>query len=442
MDSQASTAKVSPKFGEEFRPRFHFTPERNWMNDPNGLLFYKGKYHLFYQHNPEGNLWGNMSWGHAVSADLFNWTHLPIAIRYNAEFGIFSGSAVVDHTNTTGFGTIEKPAMVAIFTAARHDETHQSQHLAYSVDEGITWQRYEGNPVLDESMKDFRDPKVTWDEFTNTWLMTIAKPEEHKIAFYRSTDLKSWKHLSDFGPLAAVGGCWECPDLFPLTGPDGSIHWVLLVSLNPGGVAGGSGTQYFLGQWDGTTFSTSQTTALWLDYGRDNYAGVTFNDVPNGEKIFLGWMSNWLYARDIPTEIWRSSMTLPRRLELAAINTELQLISQPIAPQEQNLERYFIDCNQDCSITFTTESGSVEINFNKNNKRLTIDRSNAWLVGVIEEPQQSQEISAESFVLEIFFDHGSIELFAPSIALSMTSLHMLHNDAIKIATLGAKTLYA
>jgi levanase/fructan beta-fructosidase len=442
MDSQGTTVEVSPKFGEEFRPRFHFTPERNWMNDPNGLLFYKGKYHLFYQHNPEGNLWGNMSWGHAVSTDLFNWEHLPIAISYNAEFGIFSGSAVVDHTNTTGFGSIEKPAMVAIFTAARHDETHQSQHLAYSVDEGITWQPYEGNPVLDESMKDFRDPKVTWDASSDTWLMTIAKPEEHKIAFYRSADLMSWKHLSDFGPLAAIDGCWECPDLFPLTGPDGSIYWILLVSLNPGGVAGGSGTQYFIGHWDGTTFSTSQTTALWLDYGRDNYAGVTFNDVPNGEKIFLGWMSNWLYARDIPTEIWRSSMTLPRRLELAAINTELQLISQPIAPQEQNLERYFIDCNQDCSITFTTESGSVEINFNKNNKRLTIDRSNAWLVGVIEEPQQSQEISAESFVLEIFFDHGSIELFAPSIALSMTSLHMLHNDAIKIATLGAKTFYA
>jgi levanase/fructan beta-fructosidase len=442
MDSQASTAKVSPKFGEEFRPRFHFTPERNWMNDPNGLLFYKGKYHLFYQHNPEGNLWGNMSWGHAVSADLFNWTHLPIAIHYDAKFGIFSGSAVVDHTNTTGFGTIEKPAMVAIFTAARHDETHQSQHLAYSVDEGITWQRYEGNPVLDESMKDFRDPKVTWDESTNTWLMTIAKPEEHKIAFYRSTDLKNWEHLSDFGPLAAIGGCWECPDLFPLTGPDGSIHWVLLVSLNPGGVAGGSGTQYFLGQWDGTTFSTSQTTTLWVDHGRDNYAGVTFNDAPNNEKIFLGWMSNWLYARDIPTEIWRSSMTLPRRLELISVNGELRLNSQPIAPQGQKPGRYLIDCNEDCSITFATGSGTAEIRFNKATKTLAIDRSDAWLIDVIEAPQESPKISAESLILEVFFDHGSIELFAPSVALSMTSLHMLHNDEVKISTRNAKTLYA
>lgn len=442
MDSQGRTVEVSRKFGEEFRPRFHFTPERNWMNDPNGLLFYKGKYHLFYQHNPEGNLWGNMSWGHAVSTDLFNWEHLPIAISYDAEFGIFSGSAVVDFKNTAGFGTIEKPAMVAIFTAARHDQTHQSQHLAYSVDEGITWQRYEGNPVLDESMKDFRDPKVIWDTSRDTWLMTIAKPEEHKIAFYRSTDLKNWEHLSDFGPLAAIGGCWECPDLFPLTAPDGSIHWALLVSLNPGGVAGGSGTQYFIGQWDGTTFTTSQSDAQWIDHGRDNYAGVTFNDAPNGEKIFLGWMSNWLYARDIPTEIWRSSMTLPRRLGLAAINGELQIISTPILSKNEEPYRYLIDCNQNYSITFTTESGSVEVVFNSLTKSLTIDRSNAWLTGVIEEPQTSPKISAEEFNLEVFFDHGSIELFAPSIALSMTSLHMLHNDAIKIATLGTESLHA
>ena len=442
MDSQGSAAKVLPIFGEDFRPRFHFTPERNWMNDPNGLLFYKGKYHLFYQHNPEGNLWGNMSWGHAVSTDLFNWEHLPIAIRFDEEIGIFSGSAVVDYKNTSGFGSIEKPAMVAIFTAARHDQTHQSQHLAYSVDEGVTWVRYSGNPVLDESMKDFRDPKVTWDASSDTWLMTIAKPEEHKITFYRSPDLKSWKHLSDFGPLAAIGGCWECPDLFPLTAPDGSTHWVLLVSLNPGGVAGGSGTQYFIGQWDGTTFTTSQSDAQWIDYGRDNYAGVTFNDVPNDEKIFLGWMSNWIYARDIPTEIWRSSMTLPRTLGLATINSELQIISTPVLPKNEEPYRYLIDCDQNCSITFTTDAGSVEVVFNSSTKRLTIDRSNAWLVDVIEEPQTSPKISAAEFNLQIFFDHGSIELFAPSIALSMSSLHLLHNEEVKISTLNVKSLHA
>jgi fructan beta-fructosidase len=442
MDSQASIAKVSSKFGEDFRPRFHFTPERNWMNDPNGLLYYKGKYHLFYQYNPKGNLWGNMSWGHAVSTNLFDWEHLPVAITFDEEFGIFSGSAVVDYTNTSGFGSIEKPAMVAIFTAARHDQSHQSQHLAYSVDEGVTWVRYSGNPVLDESMKDFRDPKVTWDASSDTWLMTIAKPEEHKISFYRSPDLKNWQHLSDFGPRAAIGGCWECPDLFVLTAPDGSTHWVLLVSLNPGGVAGGSGTQYFIGQWDGTTFTTAQSDAQWIDYGRDNYAGVTFNDAPNKEKIFLGWMSNWLYARDIPTEIWRSSMTLPRTLGLATINGELQIISTPILPENIAPLRYLIDCNQDCAITFTTESGSVEVVFNSSTKRLTIDRSNAWLAAATEEPQTSPIISAAEFNLEIFFDHGSIELFLPAAALSMTSLHLLYNNEVKISTLNAKTLHA
>ena len=442
MESQGSAAKVLPIFGEDFRPRFHFTPERNWMNDPNGLLYYKGKYHLFYQHNPEGNLWGNMSWGHAVSTDLFNWQHLPVAIAFDEVFGIFSGSAVVDYTNTSGFGSIEKPAMVAIFTAARHDQSHQSQHLAYSVDEGVTWQRYEGNPVLDESMKDFRDPKVTWDSTSETWLMTIAKPEEHKIAFYRSPDLKQWKHLSDFGPRAAIGGCWECPDLFALTAPDGSTHWVLLVSLNPGGIAGGSGTQYFIGQWDGRTFTTSQEDELWIDYGRDNYAGVTFNDAPNEERIFLGWMSNWLYARDIPTQIWRSSMTLPRTLKLATINGELRLISQSITPQEQNSDHYIFDCTKDCAVTYTTTTGSVEIRFDKTTKKFSIDRSNAWLLDITESPQLSPEINTLTAEVEIFFDHGSIELFLPAAALSMTSLHLLYNNGVKVTTLNVKTLSA
>lgn len=442
MDSQASIAKTSPLFGEAFRPRYHFTPERNWMNDPNGLLYYKGKYHLFYQHNPEGNLWGNMSWGHATSTDLFNWQHLPIAIRFEEEFGIFSGSAVVDYTNSTGFGSTEKPAMVAIFTAARHDETHQSQYLAYSVDEGMTWHRYEGNPVLDESMKDFRDPKVTWDATTQTWLMAIAKPEEHKIAFYRSPDLKNWKHLSDFGPLAAIGGCWECPDLFSLPGPDGLTHWILIVSLNPGGVAGGSGTQYFIGQWDGTFFTTTQKKTKWIDYGRDNYAGVTFNDAPNNERVFLGWMSNWLYARDIPTEIWRSSMTLPRILKLANTNGELQLISKPISPDSKNPDRYLFDCNQDCSVTYATDAGAVKIKFNKITKKFSIDRSDAWLSGATEALQESAPITENSIELEVFFDHGSIELFAPAAGLVMTSLHLLYNDGVKISTLTAKPLHA
>lgn len=437
MESQASTSEISQKFGEDFRPRFHFTPARNWMNDPNGLLFYKGKYHLFYQHNPEGNLWGNMSWGHATSSDLFTWEHLPLAISFDDEIGIFSGSAVVDYKNTTGFGSLENPAMVAIFTAHLHTGTHQSQHLAYSLNEGLTWQRFEGNPVLDESMKDFRDPKVTWDSSTDTWLMTIAKPEEHKISFYRSPDLKSWKHLSDFGPLAAIGGCWECPDLFPLTTPDGRIHWALLVSLNPGGIAGGSGTQYFIGDWDGTTFTTEQSESKWIDYGRDNYAGVTFNDAPDGARVFLGWMSNWIYAREIPTEIWRSSMTLPRKLEVGLIEGDLYLISKPIYPSDGTVHRFTINTAADSSITLTSNSDEVVISFISSEKIFTIDRSKAWLADLVEQPQRSAAISGSEIDIEIFIDNGSLELFATAAALSMTSLHLLKAEDVSISLSGA-----
>ena len=211
------------------RPGLHFSPERNWMNDPNGLIYYKGKYHLFFQHNPFENIWGNMSWGHAVSEDLINWNELPVAIANDDSYAIFSGSAVVDYFNTTGFGTLENPAMVAIYTAHKHDDSHQAQALAYSLDEGLTWVKYEGNPVLDLQLDHFRDPKVTWDRTTESWLMTVVLPKERKVSFYSSQDLKKWAHLSDFGPVGAVDGDWECPDLFPLfiDGDEGKVKWVL-----------------------------------------------------------------------------------------------------------------------------------------------------------------------------------------------------------------------
>jgi sucrose-6-phosphate hydrolase SacC (GH32 family) len=212
--------------------------------------------------------------------------------------------------------------MVAIYTVHQNNESNQSQHIAYSLDEGLTWTKYADNPVLDLGMKDFRDPKVTWDSDNNHWLMTVAKPKEFKIAFFTSPDLKNWEHLSDFGPLGATGGVWECPDLHALTTPSGEVKWVLLVSLNPGGITGGSGTQYFIGDWDGKTFTTNQTSTLWIDYGRDNYAGVTFNHAPDNRKIFLGWMCNWDYAAKLPSPIWRTSMTTPRELALLEVGGE------------------------------------------------------------------------------------------------------------------------
>jgi levanase/fructan beta-fructosidase len=397
------------------------------MNDPNGLLYHDGKYHLFYQHNPLGNLWGNMSWGHAISGDLYSWEHLPVAIPYDENFGIFSGSAVADYRNSSGFGSSTKPPLVAIYTAHKHDGTHQAQHLAYSLDEGAIWIKYADNPVLDLGMKDFRDPKVTYEEATNTWLMTIAKPEEHKIAFFRSHNLKSWEHLSDFGPLGATGGCWECPDLFPLTLDDGSIKWVLLISLNPGGISGGSGTQYFIGEWDGTTFTPDLDQEQWIDYGRDNYAGVTFNNAPENKRIFIGWMSNWLYADKYPTTLWRSSMTTPRELTLRRINGIPTLISTPITPPTTVITKTFtITTSNDFEFTITNQGEEFSIFFNASSKQIELTRS--WFVE--DKPQISPQVNATSFELHILIDNGSCELFAPAIGLTMTSLTLLPIEGI------------
>lgn len=382
-----------------------------------------------------------MSWGHSVSTDLLHWEHLPVAIGCDETFGIFSGSAVMDYKNTSGFGSIENPAMVAIYTAHRHDGTHQSQHIAYSLDEGLTWTKYTNNPVLDLSMKDFRDPKVSWDEATSTWLMAIAKPEEHKIAFFRSSDLKSWQHLSDFGPQGATGGCWECPDLFPLTDEDGATKWVLLVSLNPGGIAGGSGTQYFIGQWDGTSFTPDHQDSYWIDYGRDNYAGVTFNNTGD-QRIFIGWMSNWDYANKYPTQIWRGSMTLPRTLSLTTVDGVTQLLSTPIRNESTNNEKFLLTTNVSSSITYKNEFGEITIGFDSTSKKIYIDRSNGWLGEVDSQRQESPAISATELEIEIFIDHGSLELFAPSLALSMTSQHLLSTSALERSTRGPLQLHA
>lgn len=252
-----ATAADTPPYSETYRPQFHFTPERNWMNDPNGLVYHQGEYHLFYQYNPNGNSWGDMSWGHAVSRDLVRWKELPLALSHDDKEMVFSGSAVVDRDNTTGFGTKKNPAMVAIYTSHRKDTGVQSQSLAYSTDRGRTWTKYQGNPVIDIGSKDFRDPKVQWYAPTKSWLMTVSMSAEHKVRFYSSKNLKDWEQQSEFGPSGATGGVWECPDLFPLAvdGNKKKIKWVLVVNINPVGIAGGSAAQYFVGDFDGKKFT-------------------------------------------------------------------------------------------------------------------------------------------------------------------------------------------
>ncbi|WGM21151.1 GH32 C-terminal domain-containing protein [Paenarthrobacter sp. OM7] len=295
-------ASAAPGVGsEDFRPAYHYTPAKNWMNDPNGMVFHKGVYHLFYQHNPSGNTWGNMSWGHATSKDLVHWQEQPLALFTDAQEDVFSGSIVVDKDNTTGFGTKENPALVAIYTSAYKEASPhrglQAQSLAYSLDDGQTWTKYSGNPVLNRNSANFRDPKVFWYDNPSGggyWVMTVVESQDHKVLLYKSGNLKDWTALSEFGPANATGGQWECPDLFPLAvdGDKNNIKWVMVVNINPGGVAGGSAGQYFVGNFDGTTF-TSETTepvaevpagTVMAGFNDGTYNGWTINNEPGNWK--------------------------------------------------------------------------------------------------------------------------------------------------------------
>jgi fructan beta-fructosidase len=341
---------------EAHRPGFHFTPDSMWMNDPNGMVFFEGEYHLFYQYYPDSTVWGPMHWGHAVSRDLVKWEHLPIALYPDSLGYIFSGSAVIDWKNTSGFGENGNPPMVAIFTqhlmegerAGRSDFQYQS--IAYSNDKGRTWTKYTGNPVIPntQKIKDFRDPKVIWDEDSKQWVMVFSA-HDHTM-FWGSPNLIKWTHLSNFGKeYGAHGGVWECPDLFPIKVEEtGETKWVLLQSLNPGSPNGGSGTQYFVGNFDGKKFTLDPSfapdvtggKAVWLDWGRDNYAGVTWSDIPreDGRRLLIGWMSNWDYAQVVPTTTWRSAMTIPRSLQLKKTDSGYRILSEPVKEIESLLD--------------------------------------------------------------------------------------------------------
>lgn len=342
----SAAAPSSTLYDEQYRPQFHFSPPQQWMNDPNGMVYADGQYHLFYQYNPYANKWGPMHWGHAVSVDMVHWNNLPIALFPDQHGTIFSGSAVVDRDNTSGFGSAAHPPLVAVFTYHDHLRENlapvgfQSQGIAYSTDQGRTWTKYDGNPVLQNpDVRDFRDPKVFWFEDRKRWIMTLAVGNH--VSFYSSADLKTWTHESDFGAdRGAHGGVWECPDLIELPLPgkaaDGASaqRYVLLVSVGTGAPNGGSGTQYFVGHFDGRNFTAdpaAPVTPRWVDYGTDDYAGSTWSGAtPGGRQLFIGWMSNWDYANVVPTTRWRSAMTAPRELTLAVTPDGIELRSLPV----------------------------------------------------------------------------------------------------------------
>lgn len=337
----------------DYRPQYHFTPPKNWTNDPNGLVYSDGKYHLFYQYNPFGNQWGHMSWGHATSTDLINWNHLSLALpEYNnadgSESMIFSGSAVVDKQNSSGFFTKgQTNGLVAIYTAFVHRNLapiYQHQNLAYSGDDGKTWQYYKQNPVLDLKSKDFRDPKVFWYAPQQKWVMTVSKADRQQAYFYESHDLKSWKFMSRWGRAGNTARVWECPDLIEVSVQgEKTKKWVLFISSgNPQELY--PGMQYFVGEFDGKSFKPDQAyeEPEYVDFGKDFFAGVTFNNAPNDRKILLGWVNDWEYANDIPTGgEWRGAFSVPRELSLKRTAKGFELIQWPVSELKKGQKEAF-----------------------------------------------------------------------------------------------------
>ena len=449
-DATGDTESVTDVYAEPFRPQYHYSPPEKWMNDPNGLVYHQGIYHLFYQYYPEDIVWGPMHWGHASSTDMLHWENKPIALYPDENGLIFSGSAVIDHNNTSGLGTSDTPALVAVFTY--HDmekekaggTDFQTQGIAYSLDNGERFEMYEGNPVLlNTEFRDFRDPKVFWNEEKSQWVMALVAGDHLRL--YRSENLLEWTYMSRFGAeQGAHGGVWECPDLFelPVAGTDES-KWVLLISINPGAPNGGSGTQYFIGDFDGTTFTSDQEEARWLDWGTDNYAGVTYNDTPNGERIFIGWMSNWAYARDTPTEVWRSAMTLPRTLSLAKIGEEYTLLNYPVPGiseiliEETSLslevpsdgqEAITLENGNQSSIHFSTPLTDFTLSFRNDageelvieldstERLVVLDRSKSGIVDFQETFSNTQQMPLDNIIegeldFDIFLDASSVEVF-------------------------------
>ncbi|TWE01029.1 levanase [Neobacillus bataviensis] len=461
------TSSTDKYYTETYRPQFHFTPESNWMNDPNGMVYFEGEYHLFYQYHPYDTIWGPMHWGHAVSKDLIHWEHLPIALSPDENGAIFSGSAVVDWNDSTGFFN-GGSGLVAIFTHAdqysNSERPRQRQSLAYSNDKGRTWNMYKGNPILsDISITDFRDPKVFWHENTKMWVMILAAGNHVRI--YTSHDLKTWNFASEFGSdTGSQAGVWECPDLFelPVDGKNENKKWVMIVSIgNDAAYAEGSRTQYFIGDFDGSTFTNenSKETVHWLDFGRDNYAGVTWSDVPaeDGRRLFIGWMSNWKYANETPTKVWRSAMTLPRELNLVTTIDGVRISQTPITELEtlrkENTKFENILINENVAnvlsnikgkafelrAEFELETASVFgfkvrmsndektiIGYNVTEKKLFIDRQNSGETSfnpffackheAILEPKNNR------IKMQIFVDWSSVEVFANNGELVMTDL--------------------
>lgn len=465
---------------EPFRPVYHFTPSFGWMNDPNGMVYKDGVYHLFYQYNPYGSMWGNMHWGHTVSRDLVNWEQQPVALERDTMGHIFSGSSVVDKNNTAGFG---EGAIVAFYTSAS-DKNGQIQCLAYSTDNGRSFTKYQNNPILTpfDGLRDFRDPKVFWYEPQKKWVMIVSADKE--MRFYSSSDLKDWTYMSSFGEGYGIQpNQFECPDFFelPVDGNPDKKKWVMIVNVNPGCLFGGSATEYFVGDFDGTKFTcdTPKDVTKWMDWGKDHYATVTFSNT--GDRVIaMPWMSNWQYANVVPTKQFRSAQGLPRELSLYTEGGQIYMASSPVDElstlrngTSNKLEPFKVDGNHDAGELIADNKGTFELNVSINplnakkagfilknskgenvkiyldlaDKKLVMDRVNSGLVDFGEksaphakENHENRKTNAINYVndfalatwgklpsdkkydFRIFVDKCSVEIFLNGGKVAMTNL--------------------
>lgn len=462
---------------ESFRPVYHHTPAYGWMNDPNGMFYKDGVYHLYFQYNPYGSVWGNMHWGHSTSTDLMHWKFEGCAIVPDAWGAIFSGSCVVDHENTAGFG---KEAVVAFYTSAKSTPWGdiQMQSMAYSLDNGKTFTKYEGNPILTSSEKDFRDPKVFWYAPGKHWVMILAVGQHMEI--YSSVNLKEWKKESEFGAMqGAHGGVWECPDLveIPVEGTR-EKKWVLICNLNPGGPFGGSAAQYFVGSFDGKKFvNESPTQTKWMDWGKDNYATVTWNNAPDGRCIALGWMSNWQYANNVPTRQYRSANTLARDLTLYREGQELYLKSTPSVEVKKargkkvSIPSFKVSEKHEMVNLFEEKQGAYEVEiviqnagaskiafcllndkgekvsmyYDLNRKQFVMDRSESGKVDFSKDFPAVTVAPAnvdKELTLRLFVDRSSIEAFGEDGKFVMTNLVFPSQPYVKMCFEADKNGYA
>lgn len=488
---------------EKFRPIYHHTPAYGWMNDANGLVYKNGEYHLYFQYNPYGSKWGNMHWGHSVSKDLVHWTHEQPAIARDTMGHIFSGSCVVDHNNTAGFG---KDAIIAFYTSHKNlpgNHQRQQQCIAYSLDNGRTYTKYEGNPVLTpfDGLENFRDPKVFWYAPQNKWVMIVSA--DKNMRFYESKDLKKWNYMSEWG--AGYGpqpNQFECPDFFEMAVDGNAQHkkWVMIVNINPGFAYGGSGTMYFVGQFDGHKFTcdTAPNDVKWLDWGKDHYATVTYSNTP-GRVIAMPWMSNWQYANLTPTQQFRSQNALPRELKLYTADNGEQLVSAAPVKETEALrnkatdlgsfegeKQAKIDNEGAFELDFDLQAGTadkcgveianakdekVSIYYDAKAQRFVMDRAESGITefGNKVEPHQLDNaqslkrykevtvnyhnafalgtwapvpIKADTHHVQIFVDKSSVELFVDGGRIAMTNLVFPNEPYNQLRFFGGKVANA